>query len=115
MSSRYPAKPTSARLALAPGLLAAIILVATIAIVGSSWFVWVQYAVAILALICCVFAWQARQFWWLIGLVPIAVVFNPVFPFHLPGFAFQLIQLASAVVFIAAGVTIKVPTAEKKA
>jgi hypothetical protein len=114
MSSRYPTKPSFARLALAPGLLAAIILVAALALIGTSWFVWVQWAVSILALICCVFAWQGRAFWWLIGLVPIAVVFNPVFPITIPALALQLVQLASAVVFVAAGVTIKVPTDQKR-
>jgi hypothetical protein len=39
-----------------------------------SGFLWIRFAVAILAAIVGVFAVQARQWWWLVGLVPIAVL-----------------------------------------
>ncbi|MGA0568726.1 DUF6804 family protein [Rathayibacter sp. KR2-224] len=110
--SRPGSAPTLARLALLPGLLGAIVLIAALALIGGSWYVWVLFAVAILALIMCVFAVQAKAYWWLIGLVPIAVVFNPVWPLPIPDLWLRLLHLAGAVVFIAAGIGIKVPAEE---
>ncbi|WP_205864964.1 DUF6804 family protein [Planctomonas sp. JC2975] len=111
-----PAQETSyARLALLPGLLGAIILIAALALIGGAWYVWVQFAVAILALIMCVFAVQGKAYWWLIGLVPIAVVFNPVWPLPIDDLWLRILHLAGAVVFIAVGVSIKVPVEAKTA
>jgi hypothetical protein len=107
--SRYPAEAQFSRSALAPGLLGAIVLLAGLALVGTSWETFVLYAAAILALIQCVFAWQGRQWWWLIGLIPIAVLWNPVWPISIPDLAWRLMQLAGAVVFIATAVSIKIP------
>ena len=113
--SRPSSEPAFARLALIPGLLGAIVLIAGLALIASSWYIWLLYVVAILALILCVFAWQGKAYWWLIGLVPIAVVFNPVWPLHIPDLWLRLLHLAAAIVFIAAAVTIKVPVDEGKA
>jgi hypothetical protein len=79
--SRPSTEPTRARLAFLPGLIGAIVLMAALALIGGAWYVWVLFAVAILALIMCVFAVL-----WL-----------------------RLFHLAGAVVFIAAGISIKVP------
>ena len=107
-------EPAFARLALAPGLLGAIVLIAALALIGNAdWYIWVRYIAAILALIVCVFAWQGKAYWWLIGLVPIAVVFNPVWPLPIPDIGLSLAHLAGAIVFVAAGVTIKVPTGDE--
>ncbi|WP_243063720.1 DUF6804 family protein [Humibacter sp. RRB41] len=104
-------EPAFARLALFPGLLGAIVLVAALALIGNAdWYIWVRYIVAILALIMCVFAWQGKAYWWLIGLIPIAVVFNPVWPLTIGDIWLSLAHLAGAVIFIAAGIAIKVPT-----
>lgn len=102
-------EPSRARLAFLPGLIGAIVLVAALALIGGAWYIWVLFAVAILALIMCVFAVQAKSYWWLIGLVAIAVVFNPVWPLHISEPWVRLAHLAGAVVFIAAGIAIKVP------
>ncbi|HEV7565656.1 MAG TPA: DUF6804 family protein [Microbacteriaceae bacterium] len=102
--------PQFSRNALAPGLLGGIILIAGLALIGNAWFTGVLYATSILALIMCVFAAQARSWWWLIGLVPIAVVWNPVFPIALPDLMLRLLHLAAAIVFIAAGILIRTPT-----
>ncbi|GAB3385985.1 hypothetical protein GCM10027568_03760 [Humibacter soli] len=107
-------EPAFARLALAPGLLGAIVLIATLPLIGNDdWYIWVRYAVAILALIICVFAVQGKSLWWLIGLVPIAVVFNPVWPLPIPDIWLSVAHIAGAVIFIAAGVSIKVPTGDR--
>lgn len=89
-------------------MLAALVLVAGAALLGSDGFTWVRYAVSILALVVAVFAWQAGQWWWLLALVPIAVAWNPVFPFDFAGPVWQALQFLAALLFVAAGVLIKV-------
>jgi hypothetical protein len=55
------------------------------------------------------FAWQARQWWWIVGLVPIAVLWNPVFPIDLGQPDLWLgLQYVAVLVFIASGILIKV-------
>lgn len=106
MSASYPTR--SRRTALVPAILAAIALLVGVAIIGSGGFLIVRYAVSILALIVCVFAWQARQWWWLVGFVPIAVLWNPVFPIDLGQPDLWLgLQYAAVFVFLAAGIVIK--------
>jgi hypothetical protein len=113
MTSRYPT-PAFRRTALAPGLLGAIVLLAGLALLDSSTFIVIRYVVAILALIVAVFAWQAKQWWWLAGLVPIAVLWNPILPLPLGGQWWVALQYAAAIVFIVAGILIKVPNADDK-
>ena len=113
MSASYPT-PQFRRTALAPGIIGALVLLAGIALLGSDTFVVVNYAVSILALIVCVFAWQASQWWWLIGLVPVAVIWNPVFPVSIDGDAWLGLQYVAALVFIAAGVLIKIRNPEDR-
>ena len=91
----YPT-PARRRTALVPGVLAAIVLVAGAALVGTGGFTWILFAVSILALIMCVFAWQAGHWWWLFGLIPIAIAWNP------------------ALVFVAAGISITVDNPENR-
>jgi len=113
MSASYPT-PRFRRTALAPAIVGALALLAGIALIDSDTFIVVNYVVSILALIVSVFAWQARQWWWLIGLVPIAVVWNPVFPVGLEGDAWLGLQYVAALVFIAAGVLIKIRNPEDR-
>ena len=108
-SPRTPQPPAYNRAALAPGLLGAIVLLAGIALLGGDWYLYVEYAVSILALILCVFAGQAKQWWWLVGLIPVAVLWNPVWPLPLPVDAWRILNVVGAVVFVAAAVTIKIP------
>ena len=72
-----------------------------------AWYTWVRYAVAILALIVCVFAVQGKQFWWLAGLVPVAVLWNPVWPLELGDLVTRLLTLVCVAFFIAVGVLLK--------
>ena len=106
---------STARLAFFPGVLGAIVLLAALALVGGDWYTWVRFVVAILALIMCVFAVQGKSYWWLVGLVPIAVLFNPVWPLPIGDLWLRLLHLAAAIVFIAAGVAIRVPVSEERA
>lgn len=101
--------PEYSRAALAPGLLGAIVLMAGLALLESEWFIVILFAASILALIMCFYAVKARAFWWLVGLVPIAVLWNPVLPLGLSGQGWQFLQLAAALVFVWAGFKIKIP------
>ncbi len=108
---RYGA-PTFRRLALAPGLLAAIVLIAGFALIEGSGFIFIRYAVAILALIVGYFAFQAKQWWWMPLLLAIAVIWNPVLPFGFSGVYWYGAQYAAIVVFILTALFVKVPLTE---
>lgn len=107
MSATYPT-PQFRRTALAPGILGAIVLLAGIGLLGSDGHTVILFAVAILALIMCVFAWQSKQWWWILGFAPIAVVWNPIYPLGLEGDIWLGLQYVAALVFIAAGILIKI-------
>ena len=114
MSDRYPT-PQFRRTALAPGLLAAIVLFVGIPLIGTGGYLVIQYAVSILALILSVFAWQAKQWWWLLGLVPIAVLFNPVWPLALDeNGVIPALHYLSVLVFVGAAILVKVPNEEDR-
>jgi hypothetical protein len=105
-----PGRPTgdrygrrSERRALAPAVLAAIVLVAGLALLGSDGFLYIRYAVAILALIMAVLVWQARRWAWLPGLVVIAVLWNPVLPFPFAGRPWAIGQLVAAAALLVTG------------
>ena len=110
-TDRYGA-PTVRRLALAPGLLAAIVLIAGFALIEGSGFIIIRYVVAILALIIGFFAYQAKQWWWMPLMLAIAVIWNPVFPFGFSGIYWYGAQYLGIVVFILAAIFIKVPIAD---
>lgn len=107
MSARYPT--TTRRTALVPSLLGAMALLIGSALITSDTFTVIQFIVSIFALIMAVFAWQAGQWWWIMGLAPIAVLWNPVLPIDLglPDLWLGL-QFVAAAIFIAAGIMIKV-------
>jgi len=95
------------RNALAPSILAVIALLIGVAVITNELFLIVRYAVSILALVMSVFAWQARQWWWLIGLVPVAMLWNPVFPIDIDAPDLWLaLQYVAALVMLAAGLLI---------
>jgi hypothetical protein len=105
-----PAAPEFSRPALAPGLLGAIALMVGLALLDVDAFTIVRFVVSILALIVCVFAVQGKAWWWLIGLAPIAVLWNPIFVIELHGQGWVSLQFVAALIFIASGIFIKVPT-----
>jgi hypothetical protein len=111
----YPSPPPFTRPALAPGILGAVVLVAGLLLIEDpSGFLWIRFAVAILAAIVGVFAVQARQWWWLPPLAAIVVVWNPVWPLELSGQFWVAGQYAAALALILAGVLIKVPNPEAR-
>ena len=107
MSTSYPERYR--RTALIPALLATVALFVGLQFIDGGGFTVIRYIVSIFALIVAVFAWQAGQWWWLIGLVPIAVLWNPVFPVELVmPTLWMALQYGAALVFIAAGILIRV-------
>ena len=113
MSATYPT-PQFRRTALAPGILAAIVLIVGVALIEGDAFTIVLFAVSILALVMAVFSWQAKHWWWIIAFVPIAVLWNPVWPLGLDGDLWLGAQYVAALVFIAAGVLIKIRNPEDR-
>ena len=107
--SSYPTRPFR-RTALAPGILGAIVLLAGLALLTSSAFFWFRTADAILAAIVIVYAWQAKQWWWLPFLAAIVVLWQPVLPIDLhQNYIWLILQYVAVVVFIVCGILIKVP------
>ncbi|TPW70745.1 DUF6804 family protein [Schumannella sp. 10F1B-5-1] len=111
--ARYPDAPWR-RFALAPGIIAALVLAAGSVLVGTDGFEWIRYAAAILALIVGWFAFQARHWWWMPVMLAIAVIWNPVFPFGFDGQFWMGAQWVAALVFVAAGLTIRVRNTEDR-
>ena len=99
------------RNAFAPGLVAAAVLFVAPVLMGNDWFTVVLFVTAILAVIVGWFSIQARQWWWTPTFLAIAVIWNPVFPLPFTGPVWASAQLVAAVVFLVAGVLIKVPRA----
>jgi hypothetical protein len=112
--SSYPT-PEFRRTALAPGLLAAIVLMAGLALLDNpGGYIFIRFAVAILALIVLVFAWQAKQWWWILPLLVIAAAWNPILPPPFSGQWWVAAQFVAAIVFIAAGILIKIVNPDDK-
>ena len=112
--SSYPTK-SFRRTALAPGILGAIVLLAGLALLESGAFYWIKMVVAILGAIVAVFAWQAKQWWWLPFLAAIVVLWNPIWPVDLhQDYIWVILQYVAAVLFIVSGILIKVPNPDDR-
>src|SRR5690554_3351736 len=71
---RTEAPEPAGRPALAPALLAALVLFGGLALLDSDAYLYIRFGVCILAMIVAVMAVQARRPWWIIGLAPVIVV-----------------------------------------
>jgi hypothetical protein len=110
----YPT-PEYRRPALAPGILAAIVLFAGLALLDNpGGYIFIKFAVAILALIMVVFSFQAKQWWWIIGLAAIAVAWNPIWPLELHGQIWVAAQFVAALLFVVVGLLVKVKNPEDR-
>lgn len=116
--------PGVRRLALAPSLIAALALLIGVTLLGTATdaaaggdegaFVVVRYIVAIFALIVAVFAYQAKQWWWLPVFAAIAIAWNPAFVIPIPEPWWPGAQYVAAIAFLLAGWLIKVPIPEEQ-
>jgi hypothetical protein len=97
------------RNAFAPGILAAIVCLAGIALLTHEYYLGVRFVVTILAVIIGWFAIQAKAWWWVPVMLAIAIVWNPVVPFAFTGEWWVAAHVIAAGLFIAAGATIKTP------
>lgn len=105
-------EPDFTRPALAPGILAALVLFAGLALLDSDGYLFIRFGVCILTVIVAVFVWRAEAWWWLGGLVPIAIIWNPAWVIELSGQTWVALQFVAALVLIASGVLTKVPRRE---
>lgn len=96
------------RNALAPSLIAAAILFLSPVLIQANWAPLVQFVAAIFALIVAWFAFQARHWWWIPVFIAIAVLWNPIAPFPFSGPVWTAAQSAAAIIFLAAGATIRI-------
>lgn len=100
------------RNALAPGLLAAIALFVSPLFVDGLGATIIRFVVAILACIVAWFAVQARQWWWTVVFVAVAVLWNPIFPIALDPVVWTVGGVVAALLFIVAGALIRTPREE---
>ena len=106
MSATYPTNRR--RTALIPAIIAVIALLAGVGLISGEGFTVIRYIVSIFALIVAVFAWQARQWWWVPPLAAIAVLWNPVIPIDLGAPDVWLgLQYVAALIFLAAGILVR--------
>lgn len=107
------ATPAFTRPALAPSLIAAIVLLACVALLDAPAFVAVRWGVTVLALIVLVFALRGRTWWAMVVMAAVAVCWNPLVTVPIPGQVWAALQIVVAALFIVVGIAVKVPrTAE---
>ncbi|MFL2002039.1 DUF6804 family protein [Microbacterium sp. A1-JK] len=108
MHSRTKRTPSEfQRNAFAPGVLAAVVLLAGIALIDQEFYLAVRFIVAILAVIIGWFALQARQWWWAPVMLAITIAWNPVYPLPVSGQGWMAAHIAAAGVCVVAGSMIK--------
>ncbi|ROR33317.1 hypothetical protein EDF63_1725 [Curtobacterium sp. JUb34] len=103
------ATPGFTRPALAPSLIAAIVLLACVAIIDSSGFVFARWGVTVLALIVLVFAVRGKTWWAALLMAAVAVCWNPLVTVPIPGQVWAALQILVAALFIVMGIAVKVP------
>ncbi|MCJ1714848.1 DUF6804 family protein [Microbacterium sp. M1A1_1b] len=104
-----PDLPDYTRPALAPSLLAAIVLLACVALLDAPAFVAVRWGITVLALIVLVFALRGRTWWAIAVTAAVAVCWNPLVTVPIPGQVWAALQIVAAAVFIVVGIAVKVP------
>lgn len=101
--------PPYTRPALAPSLLAAVVLLACVAIIDASAFVFARWGVTVLALIILVFAVRGRTWWAAALMAAVAVCWNPLVVVPIPGQVWAALQIVVAALFVVVGLAVKVP------
>lgn len=113
-ASRYGEKgdPGTRRLALVPGIIAALALLIGVTTLDEGPFIVIRYIAAIFAAIVAVFAFQAKQWWWLPFFAAVAVLWQPAWIVPLDATVWQAAQYVAAILFLVAGWLIRVPIPE---
>ncbi|WP_260855568.1 DUF6804 family protein [Curtobacterium sp. 9128] len=101
--------PPFTRPALAPSLIAAIVLLACVAFLDQPAFVFARWGVTVLALIVLVFAARGRAWWAAVLMAAVAVCWNPLVVVPIPGQVWAALQVVAAALFIVVGIAVKVP------
>jgi hypothetical protein len=101
LADRYGSRKQ--RRALAPALVGALVLLGGALLVGRDEYLFIRFAVSILALITAVFVVQAKQWAWLPVPVVVAVLWNPVLPFAFAGQPFRVGHVVGAVALLVTG------------
>jgi hypothetical protein len=107
--NRSSETPPFTRPALAPALIAAIVLLACVALVDSSGFVFARWGVTVLALIVLVFSIRGKTWWAAVLMAAVAVCWNPLATVPIPGQVWAAMQLLAAALFVVVGLVVKVP------
>ena len=90
-----------------PGVLCALVIFGGLALLDSDAYLYIRFGVSILTAIIAVFAVQAGHWWWLLGLLPIIVIWNPAWVIEWHGQSWVAAQFVAALVLIASGVLIR--------
>ncbi|WP_286278743.1 DUF6804 family protein [Naasia aerilata] len=115
MTRRTDQPPPQIRPGFLPGILGAVVAFVGTGLIGSDAYLIIRFAISILALILAVFAGQGRKWLWLIPLVALAVVWNPVVPFGFSGPPWVLAHIAAAAVFLVVAFFLRTPAPEAPA
>lgn len=100
--------PPFTRPALAPGLIAAVVLLACVAFLDAPAFVFARWGITVLALIVVVFAVRGRVWWAAVLTGAVAVCWNPVVVVPVPGEVWAALQIVAAALFVVVGIVVKV-------
>lgn len=107
--SRRTDQPAEIRPGFLPGILGAVVAFVGTGLIGSEAYLIILFAISILALILAVFAGQGRKWLWLLPLVALAVVWNPVVPFRFSGPLWVIAHIAAAAVFLLVAFFLRTP------
>ena len=95
--------------ALAPAILAIIVLLAGLALAESDAYLYIRFAVCILATIMIVFAVQGRAWLWVIPLAVVAIAWNPLFVIDFGDSLLAPFSLLASAALLATGLFMRVP------
>lgn len=108
MPRETPRYAERSRPAFLPALIAAVATMAGLVFLGTDSYYFVQLIVTVLALILVVIAAQSKAWLWMVPLVVIAVLWNPVVPFGLDGTLWRAAHVLAAAAFLAMGLFLRV-------
>lgn len=94
---------------LPPAILGALCLLVALALIGTDYYLYVRYAVSVLALIFAVISVQYRKWWWALPVLPLAVLWNPAWPLSFTDQTWQLLIFLGSAAFLVVGICLRSP------